>query len=434
MQTTKSNALESWLYQVKISKSGSENTEERYRKNMERFCYDAEKTANQIVEDYDTLPEKTFKRLYAQAIITHLAKLDSYVHSSNSRATVLNSIRSFFKYHSLPLNFIPAIRVEIENHNRDIQHKEIVEILREAEPRERALYSLIAQTGLRPDTLTKLKICNIEGIEKEQTQPPYLITVEKAETKGKYCEYFTFSSKEGINYLKEYLKTRKQPITPDSYVFAMYGDESQPVSPGIFSHLFRRTVMKLQENNVLSFKTKRKQLTVEGKDHKVLRRSVTRNELRLYNLRKFFRKYAGQAGPDYVNFWMGHTSVLGVDLHYFSRDIEQHRQIYKEKAMPYLRLETRTPDQNETQIEKLSTENQELRDRLAKMEEKIKVLDLATVKKLDDWLENVVKMQTEEYVKRYGKKGGLAVSIDAFLDALINRKKQIAEEEKQKEK
>jgi hypothetical protein len=99
-----------------------------------------------------------------------------------------------------------------------------------------------------------------------------------------------------------------------------------------------------------------------------LRSHISRGELRLYSLRKFFRKYAAQAGPDFVNFWMGHTSSLGVDLHYFSRDVEHHRKQYAEKAMPFLRLETATPSETEQQIEELRGENAVLKGQVDKLQ------------------------------------------------------------------
>ncbi|MCW4018320.1 MAG: tyrosine-type recombinase/integrase [Candidatus Bathyarchaeota archaeon] len=376
------NAVDSWIYQVGMSHSGSTGTEKRYRLSFERFCASVGKTAEEIIEDYEKLPEKTFKRFYAQAIVAHMVELKNYNCASGSIATALNSIRSFFKYNSLPLNFIPAVRVEVENHNRDIQNQEIAEILRNSDFRERAFFSLVAQTGLRPDTLTKLKIGDFEDILESYTPIPCLIKVGKQATKGKYDDYFTFAPKESVTYLKEYFKTRKQTLTEDSYVFAMYTDENKPVRPGVFSHLFRRIVMKLQKQNVLSFKTNRKAISIETKNHKPLRNCVTRNELRLYNLRKFFRKYAGQAGPDFVNFWMGHLSSLGVDLHYFSRDVKHHRQIFKEKAMPFLRLETATPTEAEKQIadlrkqlENKSERLETLETRIAKLEPLVKLLE-----------------------------------------------------------
>jgi integrase len=377
------SAIESWIYQVGLGHSGSKGTEKRYRLSFSLFCSSIGKTAEEIIEDYEKLPEKTFKRTYAQAIMSHIAELKEKDRSSGSLATAHNAIRSFFKYNSLPLNFMPAIRVEIENHNRDIQRNEIAEIIRNAEYRERAFFSLIAQTGLRPETLTKLRIRDIEDIMENYTPIPCLIKVGKEATKGKYKEYFTFAPKESVTYLKEYLKTRKTPVNEDSYVFVMCEDESKPARPGVFSHLFRRIVMKLQDQNVLSFKTNRKDMTIESKDHKLLRKCVTRNELRLYNLRKFFRKYAGQAGLDFVNFWMGHTSALGVDLAYFSRDVEHHRKQYLDFAMPYLIIETHIPTDMEKTIE-------ELKKQLREKDEKVDALQKSVSR-----IENLTEFLTQ---------------------------------------
>ena len=368
------NSVDSWIYQVGLSHSGSLATEKRYRLDLGRFCSSVKKTAEEIIEDYDKLPEKVFKRFYASAIVTYLAGLDNSNRSSGSISTALNSIRSFFKYNSLPLNFIPSVRVEIENHNRDLTGKEINQILRNANFRERAFFTLIAQTGLRPSTLTKLKIRDFENILSDQTPVPCLIKIEKNSTKGKYHDYFTFASKESIDYLKEYLKTRKQELSQNSYVFVMFDDEDKPASPGVFTHLFRRIVLSLQEQNIIDFKTNRKEMSIRNKDDSILRTCVTRNELRLYNLRKFFRKFAGQAGSDFVNFWMGHASSLGVDLHYFSRDVEYHRKIYKEKAMPHLRLLSRTPSETEKSIEELKTQLSLVTDKLLEKDKEIELL------------------------------------------------------------
>jgi len=75
--------------------------------------------------------------------------------------------------------------------------------------------------------------------------------------------------------------------------------------------------------------------------------------LRLYNLRKWFRKMAHQAGTEIVQHWMGHVVKTGADESYRPRDVEFHRQLYKEKAMPFLRLETATPTETEKTITEL---------------------------------------------------------------------------------
>lgn len=368
----KDQNVESWLNQVSLSKSGSKSTELSYRLAFTRFLQSIRKTAEEILTEYETQPEKTFKRHYAQALNNFVMSEKNRGVASGSYASTLYAVKSFFKYNSLPLNFIASPSVTIENHNRDITKEEIAEVVKLSEYRERAFYILMAQSGLRPDTLTKLRVKNLENILEPETQAPVLITVPQESTKGKYGEYFTFCGAESITALKEYFETRPN-LTSESFVFVKANSEEE-VSAGDFSHFFRRIVMRLQKKHVLKVKTNRKDLAVKGLDGEEIRSFTTRNDLRLYNLRKFFRKYAGQAGVDYVNFWMGHLSSMGVDLHYFSKDTEQHRAIYKEKAMPFLRIETKTPSETENQIETLSAENKALRDELSNVKIKLEQL------------------------------------------------------------
>lgn len=236
--------------------------------------------------------------------------------------------------------------------------------------RDRAFFCVMVQSGLRPSTIANLRIGDVEGILEENTPVPCKIAVRQENTKGKFQGYFSFIGKEAVSNLKDYLKTRKKILTAEDYVFTMFGEshEETPVSPAVLTHIFRRIIERLKSHDVFDFKVKRKEMAVETSDHRPLRSHISRSEVRLYSLRKFFRKYAAQAGPDYVNFWMGHTSSLGVDLHYFSRDAELHRKQYAEKAMPFLRLETATPSESEKQIEELRKENVMLKDKLENLE------------------------------------------------------------------
>lgn len=111
--------------------------------------------------------------------------------------------------------------------------------------------------------------------------------------------------------------------------------------------MFSKHLDKLKETGIISFEQK-----IAGKPR----------ELRLYSLRKWFRKQAAKAGIEYVNFWMGHKGnyqaphIPDSDAHYFSReDVEFHRRLYAEKAMPFLRLEARTPTETEETIKELQT-------------------------------------------------------------------------------
>jgi integrase len=99
-----------------------------------------------------------------------MAKLKSAGYLPSSRHHAVHSVKSFYKYHNLPLGNIESGRQKVVLHNRDIAKEEIEEIIKAAQPRERAFYSLMVQTGLRPQTLCLLKIGDIEGITKKTLQ------------------------------------------------------------------------------------------------------------------------------------------------------------------------------------------------------------------------------------------------------------------------
>jgi len=366
----KFNVVDHWLNAVGYSHSNSRQTRDVYRVSLQKFMDFIQKTPEQVLAEYEASEDRNFKRLYAQYMLALLSEMQRKGYAPASISATLNTVRSFFKYNDLPLGFVPSGSNLIEFHNRDIMKEEVVEILNVANVRDRAFFCVLVQSGLRPATVANLRIGDVEGILEENTPIPCKITVRQENTKGKFQGYFSFIGKEAVSNLKDYLKTRNKSLIADDYVFTMFGEthEETPVGPGVLTHIFRRIIERLKNHDVLDFKVKRKDMAVETSDHRPLRSRISRSELRLYSLRKFFRKYAAQAGPDYVNFWMGHTSSLGVDLHYFSRDVELHRKQYAEKAMPFLRLETATPSESEKQIEELHKENAMLKDKFENLE------------------------------------------------------------------
>jgi integrase len=404
--------VESWLTSVRFSHSGSPTTEKMYRVNFRKFLNFIQKTPQQIFEDYQSYDERRFKIIYAQYVKSLIGELQKRGYAPGTVTATVDVIKSFFKHTDLPLGYIPSGSTLVQFHNKDISRTEILEILKIASPRDRAFFTLIAQSGLRPSTVASLKLRDIEGILTENTPVPCLITVRQENTKGKYCEYFSFVGKESIVNLKNYLKTREKDLTLDDYAFIKFGHEDEPLSPGVESHIFKKLVKKLREKNILDFKTVTKSIAVKDKKDRTLRNYISRSELRLYNLRKFFRKYAGQAGADFTNFWMGHLSVCGVDLHYFSRDKELHRQKYRELAMPFLRLQTETPTESQKAIEELQRQLAQKDEAIEELKAKVaefspeKIETIATTIFQKSWQDLVMKTlgtSAEEFKKQIKK-------------------------------
>ena len=342
------NLIETWLNNVAYSHSQSKNTEISYKQGLNKFLNFIEKTPEQILEEYENTTDREFKRKYAK-LVRDFISVQIKDFAVGSIGTFVSTVRSFFMYNDLPLGHVPIAKGMVVYHNRDITKEEIKLLLGVSRPRDKAFFCLMAQTGLRPYTICKLKLKHIEPEFSKKTIP-CKIDVPQEIAKGKYGAYFTFMGEDSIRYLNNYLHKRKH-IKPDDYLFTKHGS-NKPITPNAMSVCFKALVNKLRITGNINFER------TAGKPA----------ELRLYNLRKYFRKFAGIMADDkHVQFWMGHS--LGVDDHYFSRDIELHRKVYAEKAMPHLRLsEATSKTKQDKEIQTLKAQVEKLQKDLKKTE------------------------------------------------------------------
>lgn len=334
-ENNKFDIVQSWIDNVAYSHSKSPATEQEYRRNFKRFCDFIGKTPEQILEECENLTDRKFRRKYAEYVRALIGTLTRQEYTKSSVRVMVASIKSFFKYNDLPLAYIPVARAKVVYHNRDITKEEITNILKIARPRDRAFFCISAQTGLRPHTICELKLKHIQPDFDENTIP-CKINVPAEIAKGEYRDFFTFMGSESVQHLRDYLKKRPD-LNLESYLFTQHGTEKK-LDRRTMSHRFRDAVIKLRRKGIVEYEQKKK-----GKP----------GSIRLYNLRKWFRKQANQAGFEFVEFWMGHIVRTGQEEHYRPTDVEFHRKKYAEEAMPFLRLETTTPTETEKTITEL---------------------------------------------------------------------------------
>jgi integrase len=383
------NVVKAWLDNVAYSHSRSHSTQTRYPRYLTIFCNFAQTSPEEILKEYETTEEKVFKRKYAMLLKAWISSLSDGSRAPGTIADHVKAIKSFFMYNDLALGYLPRAPDKIVYHNRDIEKEEVGAIINVARPREKAFFAFMAQSGLRPDTICKLKFKDLETLDKV----PCMVNVTEENTKGEYGAYFTFIAKDTIKYLNDYLSTRTK-TSPSDYVF-MNVSETGPMHRSNPSRIFQDLAQDLRKTGKLQYETK-----VEGKPA----------ELRMYTLRKYFRNQASPAGSDYVNFWMGHALPQSSDKHYFpgkgerkpsENIIEKHRKLYAEKAMPFLRLGSDTPTETENLKQKFqeqSNDIENLRKELAETKNLLKRLE-QTVQYQSDWLEGKtphVKKKTEE--------------------------------------
>jgi len=346
---------ETWLSSVALSHSGAKTTSNLYRRGLSYFLDFIHASAEDIQKDYEEMQERDFKHKYGQLLRAWSGHMVTQGYTPGSVGSYAIAVKSFFKHNDLPLSFMASIRRKVTYHNRDITKEEVVHILSVSSPRDRAFFAVMAQSGLRPSTLCALRMKHVEP-DYSQDRVPLKISVPENLTKGQYHAYLTFIGEDAHRFLRDYLKTRPN-LNRESYVFTKQGSE-EPMIRNTFSSLFRKSARLLRDKGLMDYEQKEKDKPAE---------------IRLYTLRKWFRKYAIQAGFENVDFWMGHTGP-GVDRAYRPQDEEFYRKIYAEKAMPFLRLATSTPSESEKQIEELRVQVSKDAVRIAELETSLKDL------------------------------------------------------------
>lgn len=177
--------VESWLNSVRFSHSGSPTKEKMYRSSYRKFLNFVKKTPQQIFQNYQRYEERKFKIIYAQYVKSLIGELQKKGYAPGTVTATVDVIKSFFKHTDLPLGYVPSGSTSVQFHNKDITRTEILEIIKIASPRDRAFFTMIAKSGLRPSTLASLKLKDVEGILTNNTPIPCLINVRQENTKGK---------------------------------------------------------------------------------------------------------------------------------------------------------------------------------------------------------------------------------------------------------
>jgi integrase len=352
---TKYDVVQSWLDTVAYSHKVNESTPYNYRHNLAAFCEFIEATPEQILAEYESSDEKEFKRKYARLVKSFISQ-----HFQNETvgtlSTRVTAIRSFFKYNDLPLGFVPLAKVRTIYHNRAIEKEEIAEIIKLSNLREKAFYAIMTQSGLRPETLCELQIKDVKFVE-DPKKPALVITVPVEKTKGSYGDYVTCAGGESYRYLQTYFSKREK-TGPEDLLFMALG-EVGPASSKSISLLFQRTVDKLSSKGMIT--------EVKREKNKKAKNFGKPAEIRLYNLRKYFRNHCNMG--DDTQYMMGHVS--GVDGHYKQQDPEDLLKNYLDKAYDALRIESETPGQLVDELTNYKETNEQLKKRVKDLEEKL---------------------------------------------------------------
>jgi integrase len=310
--------VEDWLATV----CESPKTETAYRANwtiFERFCLEKGKNASMLVDDYratkyqQEMEKDVFLEGWQDTIRSfQVFTKRKYASLTDKQMRVI--VKSFLKYWKIPLDVDLPKHPYVTYHNRDITKQEVLQILTNASPRDRVIYLVMVESGLRTDTIRKLKWWQIKK-DFEAKRTPMQILLPSSELKDHVGDRWTFIGDDGFRELSRYL-TGRLPLNDNDFVFASEKQglvKGEQFSTASLTTKFNRIVQKLNIDSSNGGKPKK---------------------IRLHGLRKYFRNNM-KADSSFIEFWMGHS--LGVDAHYISRDVEEHRKRYAE-GYNYLRV------------------------------------------------------------------------------------------------
>ena len=176
-----------------------------------------------------------------------------------------------------------------------IERDLIIKITKQAQPRERAFFSIMRQTGLTPQAIEKLKISDLE----EEWTIPRKIKIRQDFQIGAVKKPPYFIGEEANNYIKRYLATR-QDLPPESLLFPNNNNPTKGISTQNVSRAFREALEKV--------------VFGAGKRFSLL------------SLTRFYRENAKYYEKEVAN--------------HPNRDDEYYRDLYKKKAMPFVQIES----------------------------------------------------------------------------------------------
>jgi integrase len=281
-----------------------------------------------------------------RAYTTHINSLPDA--APLSRKNYLSIIKSYLTYHEIPIRVDLPRRVAVFYHNRSIRKEEIRLILSNATLRDRVIFLFMVESGIRGDTLTKLRYEHIRE-DYEKGTVPMMVQTPAEILKDRVANRFSFIGEDAFRALQEYLKPRGT-LQDQDLLFASEKPgkvnlkKRKNFSAGSLSVKFNRLARKLKLDKQ----------THPGKPGKIT----------LHSLRKYFRNNM-KADSAWINFWMGHS--LGTDEHYITHEPEvRHRELYAQ-GYPSLRIYE--------SMETKDTEIQELREEIKFIKEHSDLLE-----------------------------------------------------------
>ena len=215
-----------WIQDWLSCRAESPKTKREYSSaiaNFSSFCQARGKNFNSIVDDWRTAhysgarAEQQYLdqwedliRGYSTAIKPKYAPLTQKI--------FLTVPKSFFSYYKIPIGVDLPRRPCVLYHNQDLTKQQLIMILSKASQRDKAIFLMMAESGLRANTIVDIKYWQIKEDYESGTVPLRILT-PSATLKDHVGDRWSFIGEDGVRQLKEYLEPRR-PLMDQDYIFS----------------------------------------------------------------------------------------------------------------------------------------------------------------------------------------------------------------------
>lgn len=362
-----------------IAAQESRRTRASYQLGMERFVQFCQKNHingyNTIVQDYRAARDSESRQKLQQWIDQWNDVVQGYTtylkdhYASKTTSTYLAIIKSYLKKNRVPIDVDLPRRTCTTYPKEDLKRETIRLVISRSSTRNKAIWLMLCESGIRPDTLTQIRWWWIKE-DYLAARVPMMIRIPQQYVKDYVGDRWSFIGSDGYDALRLYLNPRL-PLHDDDYVFVREPPKVRQKRP-LYIPLWQHRDPDPEPPQALPFTSSNLSSTFSyivkalkldsglfGKPGKI----------RLYCLKNWFRNHC-KADYGYVMFWMLRSTQT--DSHYVSRDPEDHRARYRD-AYPELRV-MEAPiaiadahREIEQQLQKRDQEIQELQGQVEKL-------------------------------------------------------------------
>jgi len=299
-----------------------------------KFCMLVGKSPDEIIEERFKIRKSS--NTFIQTKYEVLAQSFSQGYKQQGKLTAAReavvALKSFFTKNATPL-LIKSPRKCLKEEKFRLTIEEIKKILKYCDIRERAIFLILLQSGMRPETLLLLTYGDIK-IDFESKTVPLKIYIPVTKVKGKYAPYMVLLGKDACEALQEYFNYRR--CGTEKIEREIIKDNSPLIA-------------KISKPEHISYGELRKLCEKIGP---LLPTLGINKKVKLYVFRRTFETIMEKHMPiNWVDRLMGHIKYRGIQGEAYSTPtIEELVESYKE-AEPYISVSEVGIDKKPIQLE-----------------------------------------------------------------------------------